>query len=120
MRAKMRKLKATKPLRRTKHPMPASRHAGGNFLKSQGTTRSTALSAGLTGKEVTISEPARITIAPESAPPPERERTSYDADTAIKLYLREIGQVKLLTPQEEIALAARIKKGDKKAREHMI
>ena len=44
----------------------------------------------------------------------------YDADTAIKLYLREIGQVKLLTPQEEIELAARIKKGDKKAREQMI
>src|SRR6185436_19213252 len=30
-----------------------------------------------------------------------RERYSYDGDTAIKLYLREIGQVKLLTPQEE-------------------
>jgi RNA polymerase primary sigma factor len=52
--------------------------------------------------------------------PRERERTSYDADTAIKLYLREIGQVKLLTPQQEIELAARIKKGDKKARELMI
>ncbi|MGH7935938.1 MAG: sigma-70 family RNA polymerase sigma factor, partial [Chthoniobacterales bacterium] len=49
-----------------------------------------------------------------------RERPSYDGDTAIKLYLREIGQVKLLTPQEEIELAARIKKGDKKAREQMI
>ena len=49
-----------------------------------------------------------------------REKSSYDGDTAIKLYLREIGQVKLLTPQEEIELAARIKKGDKKAREQMI
>jgi len=49
-----------------------------------------------------------------------RESSSYDGDTAIKLYLREIGQVKLLTPQEEIQLAARIKKGDKKARELMI
>src|SRR5262249_24251254 len=49
-----------------------------------------------------------------------RERSSYDGDTAIKLYLREIGQVRLLTPQEEIELAARIKKGDKKAREQMI
>jgi RNA polymerase primary sigma factor len=53
------------------------------------------------------------------APRP-RERSSYDGDTAIKLYLREIGQVKLLTPQEEIELAAKIKKGDKKARELMI
>jgi len=51
---------------------------------------------------------------------PIKERGSYDGDTAIKLYLREIGQVKLLTPQEEIELAARIKKGDKKAREQMI
>jgi RNA polymerase primary sigma factor len=49
-----------------------------------------------------------------------RESSRYDGDTAIKLYLREIGQVKLLTPQEEIQLAARIKKGDKKAREQMI
>jgi RNA polymerase primary sigma factor len=61
--------------------------------------------------------PAR---AVETPAPHERERSSYDGDTAIKLYLREIGQVKLLTPQEEIQLAARIKKGDKKAREHMI
>jgi RNA polymerase primary sigma factor len=57
---------------------------------------------------------------PEHAAPVERERSSYDGDTAIKLYLREIGQVKLLTPQEEIELAARIKKGDKRAREQMI
>ena len=55
-----------------------------------------------------------------ATPVAERERGTYDGDTAIKLYLREIGQVKLLTPQEEIELAAKIKKGDKKAREHMI
>jgi RNA polymerase primary sigma factor len=36
------------------------------------------------------------------------------------LYLREVGRVKLLTPQEEIELAARIKKGDREAREQMI
>jgi RNA polymerase primary sigma factor len=52
--------------------------------------------------------------------PAERDRGGYDGDTAIKLYLREIGQVKLLTPQEEVELAAKIKKGDKKAREQMI
>ena len=51
--------------------------------------------------------------AERAALPVERERSSYDGDTAIKLYLREIGQVKLLTPQEEIDLSAKIKKGDK-------
>ena len=49
-----------------------------------------------------------------------RERFSNDVDMTFKLYLREIGQVKLLTPQQEIELAARIKRGDKKAREQMI
>ncbi|MFA6544837.1 MAG: sigma-70 family RNA polymerase sigma factor [Limisphaerales bacterium] len=56
-------------------------------------------------------------LAGESA---ERARTPYDGDSAIKLYLREIGLVPLLTPQQEIELAARIQKGDKAARELMI
>lgn len=60
-------------------------------------------------------------VAAAAEPPvTQRDRGGYDGDTAFKLYLREIGQVKLLTIQEEIELAARIKKGDKKAREQMI
>ncbi len=43
-----------------------------------------------------------------------------ESENGIKIYLREIGQVKLLTVQDEIDLAARIKKGDKKARAQMI
>src|SRR5216117_1514675 len=52
--------------------------------------------------------------------PAEAQYSSYDGDTAVHLYLREIGQTPLLTPQEEIELARRIKKGDRRAREQMI
>ena len=76
---------------------------------------------------VAPARPAPVELEPPSAPPPEepllaadREPQTYDGETAIKLYLREIGQVKLLSQAEEVVLAARIKKGDKRARELMI
>src|SRR5262245_43220742 len=43
-----------------------------------------------------------------------------DSETSIKIYLREISGTPLLTVQEEIELAARIKKGNQKARAWMI
>jgi len=43
-----------------------------------------------------------------------------DTESGIKIYLREIGQISLLTPAQEIELAARIKLGDKEARSMMI
>ena len=43
-----------------------------------------------------------------------------DTDPGFQLYLRQITQYPLLTREEEIVLAARIKKGDKKAAEKMI
>ncbi|MFP6877187.1 MAG: RNA polymerase sigma factor RpoD/SigA [Roseibacillus sp.] len=43
-----------------------------------------------------------------------------DSDSSLRVYLREISKTDLLTREEEVALAARIKKGDKKARAHMI
>lgn len=51
---------------------------------------------------------------------PEVERQRYDANSALNLYLREIALTALLTIQEEVDLAKRIKRGDKKAREQMI
>ena len=44
----------------------------------------------------------------------------HDADIVFRLYAREIGQVALLTPEEEIVLSRRIRKGDEAARELMI
>jgi RNA polymerase primary sigma factor len=44
----------------------------------------------------------------------------YGEDSSVKLYLQEIGKTPLLTAEEEIELAAKIKEGDEKAREKMI
>ena len=71
-------------------------------------------SARLTATEPAAQMPAPVAMEPEVAP---RESPSGDA---LQLYLREIGQVKLLTPEEEIVLARRIKRGNKQAREQMI
>jgi RNA polymerase primary sigma factor len=43
-----------------------------------------------------------------------------ESDTGLNRYLREIGRFSLLTPQQEIELAGKIKKGDAHAREQMI
>jgi len=64
-----------------------------------------------------VATPAVVTREVDLAPSTSTELPRGDA---FQLYLREIGQVPLLTPKEEVALAKRIKRGDKAAREHMI
>jgi len=66
---------------------------------------------------LSVREPESEKIASDPVEPARPRSPQADA---LQLYLREIGQVKLLTPEEEIELARRIRKGDKKAREHMI
>lgn len=85
--------------------------------------------AAAVAKRTTEPQPVAVgatAAAPEAQPKREerddRRSSSYssDGDSGIKIYLREIGQIALLTPQDEIELAAKIKRGDQKARAHMI
>jgi RNA polymerase primary sigma factor len=51
-----------------------------------------------------------------------KEDTSYIddiADDSVRLYLREIGKIPLLTAEQELALARRVKSGEKKAKDQM-
>jgi RNA polymerase primary sigma factor len=121
MRTKKRKQKVIKPQRRARRASEATLRATRSSAKVRSPKRRFLR---LVPRRPVVApvKPAAASapVTPVEPPLSERERGGYDADTAIKLYLREIGQVKLLTPQEEIQLAARIKRGDKKAREHMI
>jgi|TARA_B110000881_G_scaffold115352_1_gene101209 RNA polymerase primary sigma factor len=58
-----------------------------------------------------------MTTAPKT---PKDPASRYDSDSSLRLYMREISNTQLLTPKEEIELAARIRKGDKEARTRMI
>ena len=53
-------------------------------------------------------------------PPPKLDLTVEPSLDSLRLYLREIGKVPLLTADQEIALAKRIERGDMSAKQHMI
>ena len=48
------------------------------------------------------------------------ENVDAFADDSVRLYLREIGKIPLLTPDEEAELARKVVEGDKKAKDKMV
>jgi RNA polymerase primary sigma factor len=63
----------------------------------------------------------------EEPPPAEEDKTAPKLDLTVepsldslRLYLREIGKVPLLTADQEVSLAKRIERGDMGAKQHMI
>ena len=74
-------------------------------------------------KEVFVNLPKKISNAPVDGlvKPPNQKTMNYeDSEPGFQHYLRQIAQYPLLTPDQEISLAAKIRKGDRKAKEQMI
>jgi len=59
-------------------------------------------------------------VEEEKIVPPKLDLTVEPSLDSLRLYLREIGKVPLLTADQEISLAKRIERGDMSAKQHMI
>ena len=75
---------------------------------------------GLQRPEVTTEDPLETE---EIAPDQESEEPQVDGgaiDDPVRLYLREIGSVQLLTREQEVELARRVEQDDEEAKRHLI
>ncbi len=65
-------------------------------------------------------QPASADAAPAAPKKPEIDLTVEPSLDSLRLYLRSIGQVDLLTADEEVSLAKRIERGDMAAKQQMV
>jgi RNA polymerase primary sigma factor len=72
--------------------------------------------------EIGVFEPDDEPVVPDDIEGPELETTANEGFTedSVRLYLREIGRVKMIKPDEEIELARLIAKGDPEAKKKLI
>ncbi|RWZ79004.1 MAG: RNA polymerase sigma factor RpoD [Candidatus Chaera renei] len=68
-----------------------------------------------------VAEPAPEELEEETWHDDSGDEPFYDeiSDDSVRLYLREIGKIPLLKPDEELALAYRVKAGEKEAKDKM-
>ncbi len=67
-----------------------------------------------------VSPNAPPSFLEKSEPPAAEAPIAHGERSNLQLYLQEIGKTPLLTIEEEVTLARRIRRGDKAARDHMI
>ncbi|MEA2478695.1 MAG: polymerase primary sigma factor [Thermoleophilaceae bacterium] len=72
------------------------------------------------GSKVEAAAASNIAKDPEAPKKVELDLTVEPSLDSLRLYLRSIGKVELLTAVEEVALAKRIERGDMSAKQHMI
>ena len=113
----MKRLAASSKIPKITLPAPRSRF--GAPKASSLRRRNTVPSAAAETASSTLLAPPGIQL-PRDNVKVEHESAPVEARSALTLYMRDAVEVPLLTIQDEIDLAARIKKGDMAAREHMI
>jgi len=113
------------PVIRSRTQLKSERRSGVRATRTASRARSTARRIRPAKQAVVPAVPVLPPVhvpreAVDAAPIVTIDRGGLSGDFALRMYLREISETPLLTPEQEVELAERIRKGDAEARERMI